>query len=394
VPGAPLQNSTGRDLLAPTVKTRRTLLLLAALTGLASGAAPAEVVYVGTYTAGDSRGIYRFRFEDTSGRLVFEGLAAETPSPSFLTADPRGRLVFAVNENDSFAPGKSGGVSGFSVDARTGALTALNQQASGGASPCHLTLDAGRRFLLVANYGGSATVLPLSPEGRLLPVVSRVDPQGRGPHLRQDGSHAHGVYLDAANRRLLVPDLGLDRILIYRFDAQTGGLEPADPAFAATAPGAGPRHLALSPDGRYVHSVNELDSTVTTFAWDAEGERLELRGTAKTLPDDFRGESYPAEIAVHPNGRFVYASNRGHDSLAVFAVEPATGALRRTAVVPAGGKRPRHFAIAPSGRWLLVAHQDSDTIAVFRLDPTTGGLEPAGEPAWAPRPVCILFLPR
>jgi 6-phosphogluconolactonase len=379
------------------VTHRRALVLLAALLGIASVTAAAEAplfVYVGTYTAGDSRGIYRFRFEEASGRLVLEGLAAETPDPSFLASDAKGRFLFAVNEADSFAPGKSGGVSAFSVDAATGRLTPLNQQASGGASPCHLTLDAGGRFLLVANYGGSLAVLPLSPEGRLSPVVSRRDPQGRGPHPRQDGSHVHGVYLDGLNRRLLAPDLGLDRILLYDFDPRTGGLEAADPAFAALAPGAGPRHLAFSPDGRFVHSVNELDSTVTTFAWDAAGKRLEPRGTVKTLPEDFRGESYPAEIAAHPSGRFVYASNRGHDSLAVFAVEPATGALRRVAVVVAGGKRPRHFAIAPSGRWLLAAHQDSDSIAVFRIDPATGSLEAAGPPVWAPRPVCVFFLPR
>jgi 6-phosphogluconolactonase len=370
------------------------LVVPGGLAVLAAPPEPPQVVYVGTYTDGDSRGIYRFRFDDTTGRLLAEGLAAETQGPSFLIADPQGRFLFAVNESDSFAGARSGAVSAFAIDKNTGALSLLNQQASGGAWPCHLTLDASGRFLLVANYGGSATVLPVSPEGRLSPLVSRVDPQGRGPHERQDASHVHGVYLTAANRRLLVPDLGLDRVLVYRFDPESGRLEAAEPPSAALAPGAGPRHLAPSPDGRFVYVVNELDSTVTTLACREDCGRLQAAGNVSTLPEGFRGENTTAEIAVHPNGRFVYASNRGHDSLAVFAVDAATGALRRTAVVPAGGRQPRNFVIAPSGRWLLAAHQGSDTIAVFRLDRDSGRLTPVGEPVPAPRPVCLLFLPR
>lgn len=365
--------------------------LAAALSSATAAASEAQLVYVGTYTDKDSRGIYRLRFDDASGRLTPDGVAAETESPSFLAANAEGRLLFAVNETSRFEGAPSGGVSAYALDPATGALTLRNRQASGGTSPCHLTLDRRERFLLVANYGGSAAVLPVAADGRLSPAVSRVDPKGRGPNARQEGSHAHGVYLDRADRRLLVPDLGLDQVLVYRFDDERGSLAPSDPPHASLAPGAGPRHLALSPDGRLVHSVNELDSTVTTFSYDEGTGRLDRRGTVSTLPPDFEGESYTAEIAVHPNGRFVYASNRGHDSIAVFG---ATGdTLTRQAVVPAGGRRPRHFAIAPSGRWLLVAHQDSGTIAVFRLDPATGALAPAGEPVPVPRPVCILFVP-
>jgi 6-phosphogluconolactonase len=366
------------------------LLLAVTLTPPASPAEAPVTVFVGTYTDGESRGIYRLRFDDRTGALGLEGLAAATTSPSFLTTDPKGRLLLAVNEDDRTAPGE-GGVSSFAVEAGTGALRFLSQQPSGGAWPCHLVLEARGRFALVANYGGSVTVLPLSAEGLLSPVVARADPEGRGPHARQEGSHAHGVYLDAAQRRLLVPDLGLDKVLVYAFDAAHGRLAPADPPAAALGPGAGPRHLAWSPDGRFLHAVNELDSTVTTFAWD--GRRLESRGTVRTLPDDFRGESSTAEIAAHPNGRFLYVSNRGHDSLAVFAVDPATGSLRRTAVAPAGGKTPRHFALSPSGRFLLAAHQDSNTVVVFRIDPATGGLAAVGDPVRVPRPVCLLFLP-
>jgi 6-phosphogluconolactonase len=377
-------------------RLRYSFAVLAALATAAS-AAPTEsplFLYVGTYTDGDSRGIYRFRFDDATGRLTPDGVAAETLSPSFLIADPQGRFLFAVNESESFGGAQSGGVSAFRIDRTTGGLTLLNQQASGGKWPCHLALDDRGRFLVVANYGGSATVLPVSAEGRLSPLASRVDPQGRGPHKNQDGSHVHGAYFTAAGQRLLVPDLGLDQVLVYRFDAAGGRLEPADPPSVALAPGAGPRHLALSPDGRFVHVINEIDSTVTSFACRADCAHLERVGTVSTLPEGFRGDNSTAEIAAHPNGRLVYASNRGHDSLAVFAVDAATGALRRTAVVPAGGTKPRHFTLAPSGRWLLAAHQGSDSIAVFRLDPETGALQPTGEPVRTPRPVCLLFAPR
>ena len=371
---------------------RRALGALLSLAGLALPAHAAEApqtVFVGTYTDKESRGIYRFRFDDATGALFPDGLAVETENPSFLTSDPKGRFVFAVNENNP-----AGAVSAFAVAAQTAALTFLNKVASGGGSPCHLTLDRTGRFLLIANYGGSAAVLPVAADGRLSPVVARIAPEGRGPKPNQDGSHVHGVYLDPANRLLLVPDLGIDKVLLFGFDEKSGRLTAGNPPAAALAPGAGPRHLVLSPDNRFVYVVNENDSTVTTFAFDAAHGRLDLRGAVSTLPDGFPGPNTTAEIAVHPSGRFVYASNRGHDSIAVFAVDVSTGALRRLDVVPVGGREPRHFAIAPSGRWLLAAHQKSDTIAVFRLDPATGGLTAVGAPVKAPRPVNILFLPR
>lgn len=374
--------------MKPTLR----LALPAFLLGLAGPAQTAEApqtVYVGTYTGQGSRGIYRFHFDDAKGLLIPDGLAVETENPSFLTSDAKGRLLFAVNEND---PG--GGVSAFAVAPQTGALTFVNKQASGGGSPCHLTLDRSGRFLFIANYGGSVAVLPVAPDGTLSPVATRIAPEGRGPRPNQDASHAHGVYLDPANRLLLVPDLGIDKVLLFKFDEASGRLTAGDPPAAALAPGAGPRHLAQSPDGRFVYVVNENDSTVTTFAFDAAQGRLETRGTLSTLPDGFSGQNTTAEIAAHPSGRFVYASNRGHDSIAVFAVDAATGALRRASVVPVGGREPRHFAIAPSGRWLLAAHQKSDSIAVFRLDPATGGLTPAGAAVKTPRPVDIFFLPR
>jgi 6-phosphogluconolactonase len=256
-----------------------------------------------------------------------------------------------------------------------------------------LTLDRTGRFLLVANYGGSIVALPVAKDGSLSAPASRADPLGKGSHPRQDGSHPHGVYLDRTNSRLLVPDLGLDRILVYRFDASRGSLQPENPFGADLSLRAGPRHLAWSSDGRHVYAVNELDSTVTAFDWDSKRGRLARRGTVSTRANDLEGENYTAEIALHPNGRFLYASNRGDDSLAVFAVDKSTGALKRVALAPAGGRRPRHFVIAPSGRWLLVAHQASDTIAVFRVDLATGQIEPSGELLTISRPASLLFLP-
>lgn len=387
--------SDGDRVFFPTVTKNDRRLFLGATLALAVLPVPARsaegpfTVLVGTYTDKESRGIYRFRFDDATGVLTADGLAAETKNPSFLTSDPKGQFLFAVNETDP-----SGGVSAFAIAAKTGALTLINQQPSGGGSPCHLTLDHTGRFLLIANYGGSAAVLPVGADGTLSPAVARVAPEGRGPQPNQDGSHVHGVYLDPANRLLLVPDLGIDKVLLYRFDAKNGSLTPGDPPAAALKSGAGPRHLALSPDNRFVYVVNEIDSTVTTFAFDTDRGRLEARETVSTLPEGFAGKNTTAEIAVHPSGRFVYASNRGHDSIAVFAVDAAKGALRRVEVVPVGGREPRHFTIAPSGRWLLAAHQKSDGIAVFRLDPAKGRLTAAGAPVRALRPVNILFLPR
>ena len=358
----------------------------------ASAASDGLLVYVGTYTDKDSRGIYRLRFDDASGRLTPDGVAAETESPSFLATSADGRLLFAVNETSRFEGAPSGGVSAYALDPVTGALTLRNRQASGGTSPCHLTLDRRRTFPPRRELRGQRR-RAAGCRGRP-PVAGRVPRGPEGPRSelrgRTDRTPTASTWTSRRGGSSF-PTSASTRSSSTASTASAASLAPSDPPHASLAPGAGPRHLALSADGRLVHSVNELDSTVTTFTYDEATGRLDRRGTVSTLPPDFKGESYTAEIAVHPNGRFVYASNRGHDSIAVFG---ATGdTLTRQAVVPAGGRRPRHFAIAPSGRWLLVAHQDSGTIAVFRLDPATGALAPAGEPVAVPRPVCVLFVP-
>jgi 6-phosphogluconolactonase len=351
------------------------------------------MVFVGTYTNETIKGIYAFRFDEQSGALSPAGLAAETPSPSFLTASASGRVVFAVNEIGTFKGEKSGSVTSFAVDPATSKLTEISVQASGGAAPCHLMLDRTGRYLAVANYtGGNFALLPVDATGKLGPAKVVVAGQGSGPNRqRQEGPHGHSVVFDAQNNFLIGSDLGIDRLLVYRFSAASGALVAHDPASASLPPGAGPRHFAFHPDGRFAFSINELASTITSFSWDAQSGRLGPVGSVSTLPADFHGVSTTAEIAVHPNGRFVYGSNRGHDSIAVFAINP-DGTLRLVEHESTRGQTPRNFAIHPSGRWLIAANQKSDTLAVFSIDDKTGALTPAGPLASVGSPVSVLFV--
>ncbi len=363
-------------------------MLLAAAT--ADGQAlRASTVYVGTYTDGASRGIYRFRFDPATGKAETPVLAAEARNPSFLALHPSGRFLYAVGEGDDFAGRPTGVVSAFGVADASGELTPLNQQASEGKGPCHLSVDRAGRHLLVANYGsGTVAALKIAPDGRLEPASSIRSHRGTGPDAaRQQGPHAHGIYLDPGERHALAPDLGADRVFVYRFDA-AGRLEPH--GAAALEAGSGPRHLAFDPGGQRVYVINELRSTVTVFAYDARSGQLGALQTISTLPADYRGANTAAEIAVSPDGRFVYASNRGHDSLAVFAVA-ADGRLKTPGFAASGGRTPRHFALDPSGRFLLVADQSSDRIVVFRLDPATGSPAAVVTSVALPKPVCLLF---
>jgi 6-phosphogluconolactonase len=362
------------------------------------GAAVAEdpiVVYVGTYTDGGSRGIYRFALDPVSGEASEPVLAAASENPSFLALHPGGRLLYAVNETDDFGGEKTGAVSAFAIDSSSGDLQPLNQQPSMGAHPCHLILDEAGKNVLVANYnGGNVTVLPLAPDGRL-ETPSAVQPhEGSGPnHRRQEGPHAHGLALAPDGRFAFAADLGADRVFVHRFDPSAGTLEPHEPPAAALAPGSGPRHVVLHLSGKHLYAINELLSTVTVFRYDPAAGALEPTQTLTTLPADFEGANSTAEIAVSPDGRFLYGSNRGHDSVAVFSVDAASGRLTPVGHVPTGGRTPRHFAIDPTGRWLLAANQRSDTVTVFRLDPGSGLPSPVGDPVRVPKPVCLLPVP-
>jgi len=354
-------------------------------------------VYVGTYTGSDgSRGIYRFELDPASGAWSDPVLAGESANPSFLALHPNGNVLYAVNELGTFGGSATGAVSAFAIDDATGNLTGLGQQASGGADPCYVAVDRGGRNVLVANYtGGSVAVLPIGVDGRLEPVSAVRRQVGTGPdRARQEGPHAHAIVLDGAERFALAADLGADRIFAYRFDAAAGTLEPDDPESVALEQGSGPRHLAWHPAGAYLYVINELRSTVTAFRYDARRGALESFQTITTLPAGFSGTNKAAEIVVSPDGRFLYGSNRGDDSLALFKIDTTSGALTPAGHASSGGRTPRHFAIDPSGRWLLAANQDSGSIVVFRLDPSTGRPEPLGRPLAISKPVCVLFASR
>jgi 6-phosphogluconolactonase len=366
------------------------LLSLASLLAAPLAAEPLTV-YVGTYTGTTSKGIYRFTLDPKTGATTAPVLAAETKNPSFLAMHPSGRFLYAVGETESFDGKKGGAVSAFAVDPRTGDLKLLNQQSSEGTGPCHLVVDEAGKNVLVANYGGgSVAVLPIGADGRLAPAASVAMHEGSGPNKgRQEKPHAHGVYLSADQRYAFSPDLGADRVFVYRYDAAKGTLDPH--GAAVLPPGSGPRHLAFAPKEEQAYVINELLSTITVLAYDAAKGTLTAGESVSTLPAGFTGTSSTAEIAVSPDGRFVYGSNRGHDSLAVFARNESTGRLTPSGHVPVGGKTPRHFAFDPTGQYLLAAHQGSDTISVFRVDAKSGQLTPVG-PALegVGKPVCVL----
>jgi len=375
------------------------LLLAAWVATFAVSAAPSAAasvwVYVGTYTNGASEGLYLFEMDPESGKLSPKGLVAKLRNPSFLAIHPEGTHLYAVNEVGRYQGEPTGAVSAFKIEA-DGRLEPLNRQPSKGGGPCHIVVDRTGKNVLVANYGGgNVTVIPIARDGSLGTPSdveqhegSSVDPR------RQQGPHAHSINLDKANRFAVAADLGLDKVLIYRFDAEAGSLEPNDPPAAELEPGSGPRHFAFDPENRHAYVINELASTITVMEYDTETGALSPKQTITTLPKGFDGTNHTADIHVSPAGRFVYGSNRGHDSLAVYAVEIDTGRLKPIGHVSTGGETPRNFNIEPSGRFLLAANQDTDTIAVFRIDPDSGIPEPTGHQVRVPTPVCVQFLVR
>jgi len=376
-------------------------LLLFATAASAQKRAPDKpyLVYVGTYTnKTESKGIYAYRFDPGVGKLTSLGVAAESEDPSFLAVHPSGKYVYAVNEIDHFGAQKSGAVSAFSIDPKTGKLTLLNQAAAQGAGPCYISLDKTGKFVLVANYdGGSIAVFPIREHGSLAPNSAFVQHSGSSVNKeRQEGPHAHWIGTTPDNRFAVAADLGLDEILIYRFNAAKGTLAPNTPPFAKLNPGAGPRHLALHPNGKFAYVLTEMEGSVTAFAYKASNGSLSPLQTVSTfsiLRKDYSGPKEAAEIAVHPNGKFLYASNRaGIDTISTFSVDPIKGTLKLKDEYPTMGKTPRNFAIDPTGKFLLAANQESNNIVIFRIDATPGALSPTGEIAEAPAPVCITFV--
>ncbi|HXA67641.1 MAG TPA: beta-propeller fold lactonase family protein [Bryobacteraceae bacterium] len=352
-----------------------------------------RTMYVGTYTRGASKGIYGYRFDSLTGKSAPIGLVAETENPSFLAIHPSQRFLYAANEISKYEGQSAGSVSAFAIDPGTHALKLLNRVSSRGAGPCHVAVDKTGKWLFVANYNsGSVAAFPIHEDGSLGEASAFFQHAGSSLNKeRQSGPHAHVVALSPDNRFVLVADLGLDRVFSYRVDSSNGGLAANDPAFVMLAPGSGPRHLAFRPDGKFVYSINEMLSTVTAFRYDASRARLKELQTLSTLPNGWSGSSTTAEIVVHPNSRFLYASNRGDDSIAIFRIDPSRGALTFVDRTPTQGKTPRNFAIDPSGAFLLAANQDSGSIVTFRIDPSTGRLASSGDALEVPSPVCILF---
>ncbi|WP_353266604.1 lactonase family protein [Gemmatimonas sp.] len=352
-------------------------------------------MYVGTYTkTGTSKGIYR---TTVNARTLAFGpftVAAETADPSFLAFAPDHRTLIAVNELLAFEGEASGAVSAFRHDAATGALTAVPpMRSSRGGAPCYVYIDRGGRYVLVANYvGGSIAVLPIAADGSLGNPTSRIAFEGHGPNAaRQESPHAHCITLDADNRFAYVSDLGADRIYVFAFDTATGTLTPASTPFVTLAPGAGPRHLAFSNDGRTLYCVNELNSTLTVFARDAQSGSLRETHVVSTRPTNATGDNAPADLHVHPTRGTVYLTNRGDNTLAVFDISASDGRPTLVQTIASGGNWPRNFTLTPDGNALLIAHQRSDSIVAFRIDATTGRVSGPVQTVTTPVPVCLLF---
>ena len=359
-----------------------------------AGAGGKLLVYIGGRGREKGGAIYRCLLDLADGSLTTPQVAAELAGPSFQVIHPSGEFLYsAVGGARGGEGGFTGGVAAFSIRPG-GELAMLNQQASGGGTPCHLTIDEGGKVLLGANYGGgSVFAMPLGGDGRLGKPTAFIQHEGKSVDpKRQAAPHAHSINLDAAGRFAFAADLGLDKVLVYRFDAAKGSLTPHKPPFAATAPGAGPRHFAFHPSGKWAYVINELNGTATAFAYDAAKGKLTEIQTLSTLPKDFEGVNSCAEILVHPSGEFLYGSNRGHDSIAVFAVDGGTGKLTALGHEPTQGKRPRNFRLDPTGRYLLAANQDTGNVVVFAIDGKTGELKATGHSIDVPGPSCVKML--
>jgi 6-phosphogluconolactonase len=364
---------------------------------------PSELlVYVGTYTEpirfgtgkilqGKGEGIYVFRMDAASGALELASKTTGVANPSYLAFDGAQRFLYVVNELKSYQDRPTGTVSAFAADAATGELRFLNKQPTHGTDPCHVVVDAQRKHVFVANFmSGSICVLSVRDDGSLGDACDFIQHQGAGiDPVRQGGPHAHSVTLDSANRYAFVPDLGLDKLLIYRFDAKRGMLEPNGVPWIKMKPGAGPRHVALHPGGRFAYLINELNSTLAALACNRRTGAFQELQIVPTLPEGFRGESTCADVQVSPSGRFVYVSNRGHDSIAIYRINQRTGRLTYVDHAATQGRTPRSFCLDPTGRFLLAANQDSDMIVTFRIDARTGKLRPTGHVAHVPTPVCV-----
>ena len=352
------------------------------------------MLFVGTYTRTTSEGIYLCRMDNSTGAVERVAVTGGIENPSFLALSPDRTRLYAASEVTEAEGHTAGFVFAYSISPGSGELTFLNQQSTGGPGPCHLSVDATGTHVVVANYhGGSVCVLPIQEDGSLAERSEFIQHVGSSANpQRQQEAHAHSVNIDPTNRIVYTPDLGMDKVMIYRLDLDSGKLVANDPPFVQIAPGAGPRHFSFHPDGKRAYVLNEIGNTVTAFNWDAQGGGLEEFQTITTLPDDFSETSHTADMHIHPSGRYLYASNRGHDSIAIFEIDPDTGSLTPRGWESTQGRTPRNIAIDPSGQFMLAENQDSDSIVAFRIDDETGALTATGDAAEVPMPVCIKFL--
>jgi 6-phosphogluconolactonase len=386
-----LRRSAALSLLTVTLA-----LCAISVPGIAREAARQKYLfYVGTYTDHGSKGIYAYRFDSATGESDSLGLAAESTAPSFLAIAPSGQFLYAVNEISQFNGQPTGAVSAFAIQPKTARLTLLNQVPSRGEGPAHIALDRSGKYALVSNYDrGSIAVFPLLQDGRLGEATAFVQHKGSSVNKeRQEGPHAHAAVFSPDNHFVIVADLGLDQLLVYRFDA-AGGTLGSDPQIVRAVPGAGPRHLVFDAAGRHLYVINEMQSSVVAYAYDAANGTLGELQIVSALPKGFPRTSEAAEIEMHSSGKFLFASNRGDDSIAVFAINPKDGTLTSVEIDSTGGKTPRNFVLDPTGAWLLAANQDSDDIVVFRVDPSTGHLTRSGPELHVPSPVCVRFVPQ
>jgi 6-phosphogluconolactonase len=350
-------------------------------------------MYIGTYTGPQSKGIYLVSLDPQTGQFGKPTLAGEAKNPSFLGLHPNGRFLYATSEIGDFNGKKTGAVAAFAIDPATLQLTLLNLQPSGGGGPCYVRVDPSGKFALVANYGqGSVSSLPIQDDGSLSELASNVQHEGKSVDpKRQKKPYAHSINPDPTGRFALACDLGVDKVFVYRI-GPTGKLDVNDPPSGSVPPGGGPRHLTFDPAGKFVYVINEMGNTITAFAWDAAQGALTEVQTIGTLPDGFNGENSTAEVAMHPSGKFLYGSNRGHDSIAVFSIDTATGKLTAKGHTSTHGKNPRHFAVDLTGRFLIAANQDSNNLVAFWIDAQTGELSPTGSTVQVQSPVCVRFV--
>lgn len=368
------------------------LLMAVAVMSATSVSAGTIRLYIGTYTNGDSlsKGVYTCTFDDATGQLSEPSLAAELKNPSFLAVHPSGKFLYAVNELSEGGGRGQGGVTALKIEA-DGRLTKINEQPSGGGAPCHCNVDATGTALLTANYGGgNVMVYPIAADGSLQPASCNIQHEGSSiDKSRQEGPHAHSINLSSDNRFAYAADLGIDKVLIYNFDAATHQLTPAKQPAALVTPGGGPRHFAIHPSGKFAWTNNEMTMVVTGFSRRPEDGSLFAIQEISTVPGGYNGRRSTAECLCHPSGKFLYVSNRGHESITAYTIDETTGLLTWVENEQTGGREPRNFYIEPTGKWLLAENQNSDTVFVFGINQTTGALDPTGRSIKVGKPVCI-----